>query len=86
MITLAEKFVSTQIEKGTRVALILAAETLIISTVGYFLIKSTFVTDLLLAYPLWIIALTFIINITLGKWSGLRLSEYWRFRQVFKHL
>ncbi len=86
MITLAEKFVATQIEKGTRVALILAVETLIISTIGYFLIQSVFVTDLLLTYPLWIILLTFVINITLGKWSGLRLSEYWRFRKVFKHL
>ena len=86
MITLAEKFVSTQIEKGTRIALILAIETLIISTVGYFLIKSSVITNIILSYPLWIIALTFIINFALGKWSGLRLTEYWRFRAAFKHL
>lgn len=86
MITLAEKFVSTQIEKGTRIALILAIETLVISIVGYFLIRSETITNAVLAYPLWIITLTLVINITLGKWSGLRLSEYWRFRKIFKHL
>lgn len=86
MITLAEKFVATQIEKGTRVAVVLAIETLIISTVGYFLIRSETVTTIVLTFPFWIIAITFAINIMLGKWSGLRLSEYWRFRKVFKHL
>lgn len=86
MITLAEKFVATQIEKGTRIAVILAIETLVISTVGYFLIRSHTVIDTVLTYPFWIITFTLVINIALGKWSGLRLSEYWRFRKVFKHL
>src|SRR3990167_8349094 len=39
MITLAEKFVATQIEKGSRVAFLLAIETLLISVIGYFLVS-----------------------------------------------
>ncbi len=85
MITLAEKFVATQIEKGNRVALILAAETLVISLAGYAVIRAESIREFLLAYP-WAILLVFPINIVLGKWSGLRLSEYWRFRRIFKYL
>lgn len=85
MITLAEKFISTQIEKGSRVAFILAAETLLISIVGYFLIGWNTLTSLLLQYP-WIVLFTFAINVLLGKWTGLRLSEYFRFRKILKSM
>ena len=85
MITLAEKFVATQIEKGTKVALILAIETLIISIVGYMLLRWEALLNLILSFP-WLVLLTFVINILLGKWTGLRLTEYFRFRKIIKHL
>jgi len=83
MITLAEKFVATQIEKGSRVAFLLAIETLIISVVGYYLVSWDVLTTLLLSYP-WIVLLTFVINFSLGKWTGLRVTEYFRFRKIFR--
>ena len=85
MITLAEKFVAAQIEKGNRVAFVLAAETLIISVVGYFLVSWHFLTTLVLQFP-WIILFTFLINFSLGKWTGLRITEYLRFRKIISHL
>lgn len=85
MITLAEKFVATQIEKGSKAAFLLALETLIISVTGYFLIEWSAFTALLLNHP-WIILCTLIINFSLGKWTGLRVSEYMRFRKIFKYL
>jgi hypothetical protein len=85
MITLAEKFVATQIEKGTKVALILAMETLIISIVGYTLLRWDALLHIILAFP-WLVLLTFIINILLGRWTGLRLTEYFRFHKIIKHL
>ena len=85
MITLAEKFVATQIEKGSRVAFILATETLIISIVGYYLVSWTTLTTLLLSFP-WIILFTFLINFYLGKWTGLRVTEYFRFHKIFRYL
>ena len=85
MITLAEKFVATQIEKGNRVAFVLAVETLVISIVGYFLISWDMLTTLLLSFP-WIVLLTFVINFVLGKWTGLRITEYLRFRKILRHL
>lgn len=85
MITLAEKFVATQIEKGSRVALILAVETLVISVAGYFLIGWNTLITLVLTYP-WIILFTFVINFSLGKWTGLRITELLRFRKIIRHL
>ncbi len=81
MITLAEKFVAVQIEKGSRVALLLAGETLVISLVGYALVSSYAVTGTMLAYP-WLVLLAIPANIMLGKWTGLRLIEYVRFYKI----
>jgi hypothetical protein len=85
MITLVEKFIATQIEKGNKTAFYLALETLIISIAGYYLLKWDFLIKFVVAYP-WAILLTIRINIALGKWTGLRISEYLRFREVFKKM
>lgn len=85
MITLVEKFISTQIEKGDKTAFLLAVETLGIAILGYYLLKWSFLVDLIISYP-WVILLTIPINIILGKWTGLRISEYFRFREVFKKM
>lgn len=85
MITLAEKFVATQIEKGSRVALILAVETLVISVTGYFLISWDALVAQILEHP-WLILFTFLINFSLGKWTGLRVTELLRFHKIIKHL
>jgi hypothetical protein len=85
MITLVEKFVSVQIEKGNRTAVLLAFETLLISVVGYYLASWPALIRLLLAHP-WIIILTLPINVFLGKWTGLRITEYLRFKEVLKKM
>jgi hypothetical protein len=85
MITIVEKFVAVQIEKGNKAAVKLAVETLAISIFGYFIASSQILVAVLASHP-WIIFLTLPINIALGKWTGLRLSEYWRFREITKHL
>ena len=85
MITLVEKFIATQIEKGNKTASILALETLVISICGYYLLNWKFLVNFVIAYP-WVILLTIPFNIILGKWTGLRLSEYLRFREVFKQM
>lgn len=85
MITLAEKFIATQIEKGSKTAFILATETLVISVIGYFLITWEALTNLILVHP-WIVLFTFVINFSLGKWTGLRITEYLRFRKISRYL
>lgn len=83
MIALVEKFVATQIEKGDRAAILLATETLFISLIGYFLARSEWLATLLLSAP-WIVLFTIPVNIFLGRWTGLRLSEYIRFSKLLK--
>jgi len=85
LIVLAEKFVAAQIEKGNKTAIILTIETLILSSLCYWIASLPSTKAILLGYP-EIIFLFFIINIFLGKWSGLRLMEYFRFRKVIKHV
>ncbi|MFZ2154453.1 MAG: 7TM domain-containing protein [Candidatus Moraniibacteriota bacterium] len=85
MITIVEKFVAAQIEKGSKTAFILAIETLFISLVTYAIISSRFLTIVILEYP-WVVLLTVPFNIFLGKWTGLRMTEYWRFRDVLKKM
>ncbi len=83
MITLVEKFIAVQIEKGDRAAILLAAETLIISILGFYIASWETLVHFIAFYP-WIILLTIPLNIILGKWTGLRLSEYFRFGEIIK--
>ncbi|MFA6047375.1 MAG: 7TM domain-containing protein [Parcubacteria group bacterium] len=85
MITLVEKFITVQIEKGNKEALYLAAETLIISVAGFYAANLTFLIKIIITAP-WVILLTIPINILLGKWTGLRISEYWRFKEIIKKM
>ncbi len=85
MIALVEKFVATQIKKGARTAIILSVETLIISIICFLLVSSNQLKAFVQTYP-WVVILTVLVNIALGKWTGLRLSEYIRFKEVLKNV
>ena len=85
LITLIEKFISTQVEKGFRTATFLSVETLIISIACYYFITWDIFRNLVLEHPEYILLL-FVLNIFLGKWTGIRLSEYIRFREVIKNV
>jgi hypothetical protein len=90
IITLGGKFVTVQIEKGSRTAIILALETLIIALIGYTILSpTTFVGETIISFTLshtWVVLLIIPLNIFIGKWTGLRLSEYYRFRDVIKKM
>lgn len=85
MITLVEKFITVQIEKGDRVAMMLAIETLIISILGFYIASWPALTNFVIAYP-WAILFAIPLNLVIGKWTGLRVTEYVRFRDVIKNL
>ncbi len=83
MIILVEQFVSAQIEKGPRTAVILTVETLIISIIAYYTASWEYLRTFILNTPEWIFALI-PINVLVGLYSGLRLWELWRFREVIR--
>lgn len=86
MVTLVEKFVAAQIERGAKRAIILTSETLLLSIICYWVASWPWLQNQVITAPLWIILGAIIINVLLGRWTGLRLSEYWRFREVTKRL
>ncbi len=81
LIMLVEEFVKVQIEEGARGAFVLTLETILLSMVSYFIVNGTFFRSFLISYP-EIIFFSFLVNIFLGKWTGLRIWEYYRFREV----
>lgn len=85
MTVLTEHFISVQIEQGFSTALKLTLETLALSMIGYLIGNWTFFRTTMLAYP-ELVLITFPFNYMLGKFSGLRLTEYIRFRKVFKNI
>jgi hypothetical protein len=83
MIALVEKVIAAQIESGTKTALTIAMQTLAISLIIYAITFAPSFQELLLESP-WVVLFTIVINIAAGKWTGLRLSEYWRFRDILR--
>ncbi|NQV12943.1 MAG: PKD domain-containing protein [Parcubacteria group bacterium] len=83
LIILVEKFIAIQMEKGPRTAILLSLETILVSVACYFLASWSAFNTFVLAYP-EVILLTFVVNILLGRWVGLRISEYIRFRAIRK--
>ncbi|MFH1509240.1 MAG: 7TM domain-containing protein [bacterium] len=85
MIMMVEKFIAVQAERGLLTAIFLSLETILVSVACYLVVKWEAFETLILGYP-ELILLTILINIFLGKWSGLRLSEYFRFKEVRKYI
>ncbi len=94
--TLVEKFVSAKSEKSYTSASVLMLETVIVALIAYFIaggeinlgflsFRFEFVKNLMLNYP-EAVFLLIIINILLGKWSGIRVMERIRFREVLRHI
>ncbi len=83
MMTLTEKFVEVQIEQGNRQAIILTTETLVLAIVSYYIITWNELSTLILGYP-ELVLITLVINVVLGRFSGLRVFEYFRFRKLLK--
>lgn len=85
LVVIAEKFVAVQIEKGTKTALLLALETFVVALCGYALLSSQTVQNVVFAHPFSVL-LVIPVNVLLGKWTGLRVAEYIRFRDVLTRM
>lgn len=94
--TLVEKFISVKTEKGLSAAFFLMLSTIIVSIIAYFLtggeinigfaiLKFDLIKSIIMSYP-ELILLLIVINILLGKWTGLRILERIRFREVLRHI
>jgi len=78
LILLSEQIVRLQLERSLRDTLYTTGVTLILSTIGFWILSSQMLRNFVLLYPE--VALLLIpINIAIGRYFGLRLTEYFRF-------
>jgi hypothetical protein len=83
MSNVIENFTTTQVESGTREALRLTINTLLVCAACYLTIELGGLQSIILSYPeilLGVIAL----EVVIGKWRGLRLLEYARFYDLVR--
>jgi hypothetical protein len=85
MSSLAENFLNMKTEQGFRSAFVGIGETVLAALLCVFIVQWPLLQSFVLAYP-EVVLVTIVINAMLGRWTGLRLLEYFRFREVFKHL
>jgi len=77
----AERFAIIEIEQGWRKAMRITTTTLFVITAAYLFMDSLFLQSMILAFP----ELLFVIialYLWLGKWTGMRVSEFFRFRKI----
>lgn len=85
MSTLSESFLNVKTEEGLYSALLGTGETIMAALLCVFIAQWTWLQSIVLAYP-ELILFTIVFDVILGRWTGLRLVEYIRFHEVFKHL
>jgi hypothetical protein len=83
LVSVAEQFSSIMFKKNLKTAIMLSIETILISLVCYILAAWQDFQLFVLQYP-YIVFVTLVINILIGRYKGLRFREYIRFKEVLK--
>jgi transglutaminase-like putative cysteine protease len=73
-----ENFTNTQLERGAGEALRLTRNTLLVAVCSYMGIEWTGLKPLVLTFPELLVGVI-VVELFLGRWRGLRLTEYLRF-------
>lgn len=84
LILLAEDFTRVQIGKSFRTAFNITTQTLFLALILYALLIQEGLQRFVILNPEWSIAIPLFASILLGKFSGLRFLEYYRFRRLIK--
>lgn len=84
LILLAEDFNRVQLGKSARIAVSLTTETLILALISYSVLINRTVQGFALNSPEALLLIVLLVDIFLGKYSGLRFVEFWRFRKLIR--
>jgi hypothetical protein len=84
LILLSENFLDAQASTKPTDALALAVETLGLAFISGFILRWEFLQRFALIEPELLIIVTAVFNILVGKFVGLRLSEWLRFRPIIE--
>ena len=78
---LTEPIVSVIARKSFRYAFFSTTNTLFIAMICYLLISIQSLQSFVENNP-WIVLVLIVLNIYIGRFTGLRITEYWRFRDI----
>lgn len=84
LILLAENFIEVQIGKSDREATELTVETIIMALISSLLLSLDVVQRFALLNPEMLVVLVAIFNIFVGRYVGLRYTEYLKFKKLAK--
>lgn len=79
---LTEDFIRVQLGKSIRTAIRLTYETIILSTVSYIFLTYESIQQYALLHPEIYLGVLFLTDFVLGRYTGLRVMELWRFRKL----
>lgn len=82
LILLAEEFIAVQIGKSFYEASRITLETIGMAIVGYFIFSLKPLQSLAISQPQWVIFAPLVLNLLVGRFTGLRFLEYHRFRKL----
>jgi len=83
-VLLADPFIEAQIHKSSKVALVMAIETVILALIAYLVMSSMWLQETVLLQPEMAILSVMLVNYLISRYKGLRLLEMWRFREILK--
>jgi len=84
MVLLSEDFTRVQLGKSAKTALTLTFETLVLSLVSYLFLTLRPLQQFVILNPEKSLLGVAILDLLLGKYTGLRVMEFWRFRKLIK--
>jgi hypothetical protein len=82
IVTLSDTFVSSLSRKSFLQTTVIGLQTVLIGLIAYTIISIPEVQNLAIEYTITLILVLFLVNLYIGKFVGLRLSEYYRFRDL----
>jgi hypothetical protein len=85
LVLLSENLVEIQISQGSRRALRLTLETLLLAIICFGLFSWPFLQRFALGEPELLLLATLLINLLVGRFAGMRLLEYQRFGGLLKN-
>lgn len=83
LMLLGDSIVSVQLHKSTSETVMITSTTLVLGLLGYLLATSTMVQNTLILYP-ELVLLVIPLNILIGRYFGLRVTELFRFNEFVK--
>lgn len=84
LILLSERIVALQLTRSLKETFEITVVTLSLGVLGFFILSSEILRTLVLVYPEFILILI-PINIIIGRYFGLRITEFFRFSEVTSH-